>query len=50
MPLLFPAFRTPPATLGLAVAAAALVGGLAGLVPAIRASRIGVIDGLRRLD
>ncbi len=47
---LFATFRTPGWLMGMALGAAAVVGGIAGLVPAIRASRLKVTDALRRLD
>ena len=47
---LFPTFRTPVWLMGMALGAAAVVGAIAGLVPAIRASRLKVTDALRRLD
>jgi putative ABC transport system permease protein len=46
----FPYFRTPVWVLAVAVGAATLLGGIAGAVPAIRASRLKVTDALRRVD
>ena len=46
----FAFFHTPGWVMGLALAIAMIVGALAGLVPAIRASRLKVTDALRRLD
>lgn len=46
----FPYFSTPPYVMGLAIGGAALVGLLAGALPAYRASRLRVTDALRRLD
>lgn len=46
----FAFFHTPGWVMGLALAIAMIVGVLAGLVPAIRASRLKVTDALRRLD
>jgi putative ABC transport system permease protein len=47
---LFPYFSTPVHVLVLALVAAAVVGLIAGLLPAIRASRLKITDALRRLD
>jgi putative ABC transport system permease protein len=47
---LFPAFRAPLATMITALVAAMIVGAFAGIVPAVRASRLKVTDALRRLD
>ncbi|MBA3461552.1 MAG: ABC transporter permease [Deltaproteobacteria bacterium] len=47
---LFPYFKTPPWVLMVALVAAGVLGGIAAIVPAIRASRHKVIDSLRRLD
>jgi len=46
----FPYFRTPAWVLAAALAAATLLGGVAGALPAIRASRLKVTDALRRVD
>jgi putative ABC transport system permease protein len=46
----FAYFRTPGWLMGLALAIAMIVGVLAGLLPAIRASRLKVTDALRRAD
>ena len=46
----FPYFRTPLAVLATALGLAAVGGLLAGLVPAINASRRKVTDALRRVD
>jgi len=50
MSSMFPYFKTPTRVLLIAVAAAVAVGGIAGIIPAIRASRLRVVDALRRLD
>jgi len=47
---LFATFHTPTWLMGVALAAAAIVGAIAGLIPAILASRLKVTDALRRLD
>jgi putative ABC transport system permease protein len=47
---MFPYFKTPGNVLAIAVGAAVLVGVIAGIVPAIRASQLKVTDALRRLD
>ena len=47
---LFPYFRTPMSTLGIAVVASTILGALAGVIPGIFASRRKVVDALRRLD
>jgi putative ABC transport system permease protein len=47
---LFVAFRAPVWLMGLALAAAMIVGAIAGAVPALRASRLKVTDALRRID
>jgi len=47
---LFPYFRTPGATLGLAMVVATILGALSAVIPAILASRRRVVDALRRLD
>jgi putative ABC transport system permease protein len=47
---LFPYFVAPIKVLALALAAATGLGVVAGLIPAIRASSLGVTDALRRLD
>jgi putative ABC transport system permease protein len=47
---MFPMFRAALPTMGLALGAAMVVGAIAGLVPAIGASRLRVTDALRRLD
>lgn len=46
----FPYFRTPGTVLALALGAAAILGAVAGAVPAFSASRLKVTDALRRLD
>jgi putative ABC transport system permease protein len=46
----FPYFRTPAWVLAVALGAATLLGGIAGTLPAIRASRLKVTDALRRVD
>jgi putative ABC transport system permease protein len=46
----FPYFRAPISVMGLALAASAALGIVAGAFPAIRASRLKVTDALRRLD
>jgi putative ABC transport system permease protein len=50
MSSLFPYFSTPTYVMGLAMAAAVVVGALAGAIPAYRASQLKVTDALRRLD
>lgn len=50
MSQLFPYFRAPGATLLTALGIAAGIGLIAGLIPAILASRLKVTDALRRLD
>jgi putative ABC transport system permease protein len=47
---MFPYFKAPAPVLIRALALAALGGAVAGLLPAIRASRLKVTDALRRLD
>jgi len=47
---MFPYFRIEPSVAGVAMALAMVLGGLAALLPAIRAGRIPVVDALRRLD
>jgi putative ABC transport system permease protein len=42
-------FRVAPMTVLLAMAASVLIGTLAGFVPAIRSSRVSVVDGLRQV-
>ncbi|MBC7975341.1 MAG: ABC transporter permease [Myxococcales bacterium] len=46
----FPYFRTPASVLVTALGAAAVLGVIAGAIPAIRASRLKVTDALRRVD
>ncbi len=46
----FPYFRTPASVLVTALGAAAVLGVVAGAIPAIRASRLKVTDALRRVD
>jgi len=46
----FPRFRAPLETLGTALVASALFGVIAGLVPALSASRRPITDALRRVD
>jgi putative ABC transport system permease protein len=50
MSSMFPYFHTPTRVLLIALAAAVAVGGIAGIIPAILASRRGVVDALRRVD
>jgi putative ABC transport system permease protein len=45
----FPYFQIPPATAALALALALALGALAAAVPAYRASRLNVVDALRRV-
>jgi putative ABC transport system permease protein len=47
---MFPYFRTPGQVFGLSIVLAVVLGVIAGLVPAINASRRKVTDALRRLD
>lgn len=47
---MFPYFAAPAWLMLLAIGIAAVLGTLAGLYPAIRASRLGVTDALRRVD
>ena len=47
---LFPYFHASLPTIAVALTAAVVVGAIAGLIPAIRASRLKVTDALRRLD
>ena len=47
---IFPVFNISSATIKLAFAASVLLGLLAALVPAWRAARISIVDGLRALD
>jgi putative ABC transport system permease protein len=47
---MFPYFRTPPWVLLVAATGAGVLGALAAIVPAVRASRLKVTDSLRRLD
>jgi len=46
---MFPVFRVAPATLAMQVGAALLVGLVSGAVPAIRAARMRILDGLRSI-
>jgi putative ABC transport system permease protein len=46
----FPYFRTPAHILALSLAGALVIGAIAGLVPAIGASRRKIPDALRRVD
>jgi putative ABC transport system permease protein len=50
MGAIFPYFTAPPPVLVLALVAAAVIGTLAGVVPALRTSRLKVTDALRRVD
>jgi putative ABC transport system permease protein len=45
----FPTFRVEPKTVYLDLAAGCVVGGCAGIIPAIRAIQIRIADGLRRI-
>jgi putative ABC transport system permease protein len=47
---MFPYFKTPSNVMILGLGAAVVVGIIAGIVPAIRASRLKVTDALRRID
>lgn len=47
---LFPYFRTPVMVMLASLIAAAVLGGLAAALPAVRASRLKVTDALRRVD
>jgi putative ABC transport system permease protein len=47
---IFPYFRIEPSTLVLALALALLLGALSGLVPAIQAGRLSVVNALRRVE
>jgi putative ABC transport system permease protein len=47
--MFFPVFRVQGGTYALAVVAAAVIGLLAGIVPAINAARLNVIENLRRV-
>ncbi len=44
---MFPVFKVAPQTVAMQAAAAAAVGVLAGLAPAVRAARVRIVDGLR---
>jgi putative ABC transport system permease protein len=46
---MFPVFHVAPATLAMQVGAALLVGLVSGAVPAVRAARMRILDGLRSL-
>jgi putative ABC transport system permease protein len=46
---MFPYFRIEPVTIALALGLAVLLGALAGLVPAIQAGRLTVVNALRRI-
>ena len=50
MGVFFPYFRTPLPIVAISLAGAVAIGAIAGLVPAIRASRRKVTDALRRID
>jgi putative ABC transport system permease protein len=50
MTSMFPNFSTPTRVMVIALIAAVIVGLIAGIIPAIRASRLKVTDALRRLD
>lgn len=50
MGAIFPYFRVPATTLGAAMGFAVLLGVLAAIIPATRASRLTVTDALRRID
>ncbi len=47
---MFPYFRIDPLTVVLALALAVTLGGLSGLIPAIQAGRVAVVDALRRVE
>jgi putative ABC transport system permease protein len=47
---IFPYFRTPMSTLGIAVVVSTILGALSGTIPGILASRRKVVDALRRVD
>jgi len=49
MGTLFPVFRVAPETVALQAACAVAVGGLAALLPSIRAARVKIVDGLRHI-
>jgi putative ABC transport system permease protein len=44
---MFPVFNVTPQTVAMQVAAAVLVGVLAGILPSIRAARVRIVEGLR---
>jgi putative ABC transport system permease protein len=46
----FPYFRAPSSVMLMALAASVVLGALAGIIPAVLASRLKVTDALRRLD
>ena len=45
----FPYFRLEPANMALGILVAALLGGIASALPARRASRLNVVDAVRRI-
>jgi putative ABC transport system permease protein len=47
---MFPYFRIEPITLVLALLLAVVLGALAGLVPAIQAGKLTVVNALRRIE
>lgn len=46
----FPYFRIEPLTTGVAIVAAIMLGAIAAVIPAFRASRLGIVESLRRID
>jgi len=46
---MFPVFKVTPETVALQVAAALVVGLLAGILPSLRAARVKIVDGLRHI-
>lgn len=47
---LFPTFDVEPLTIVVALLAAILLGGFAALIPAVRASRLSIVEALRRVE
>ena len=47
---MFPYFRIEPSTTVVAIIAAIMLGAVAAVIPAWQASRLGIVDSLRRLD